>query len=97
MITYSIIVTLLVSFGLITGLISIILSFFGASDIVSGILPFGIDSLVQMGFGYFNYFSVYIPPLATLLIYFKYLLYWKIAMGILSMIPFLNRFFNKTT
>jgi len=43
-------------------------------------LPFGVDSYIQMGAGYFNTLSGFFPPFATLMSVFLFYMAFKVTM-----------------
>lgn len=56
-------------------------------------LPFGLDTILADGFGWFFYVAEVIPPLGSMYEAFIWVIGFKITMRLLLMIPFVGRMF----
>lgn len=58
-------------------------------------LPFGLDSTLSNGFGWFMFLTAIIPPLGLMYQAFLWVLGFKLSMKILLMIPFVGKMFGR--
>jgi len=89
-------ITLILTFllAVVNVIPNLIISIFPALDIHT--LPLGIDAILVQGIGYLNFIKAIFPPLAVMWEALMFVIYFKLGLKVIAMIPFIRGILHRT-